>query len=85
MAQTVLLAGYTEDTGSLVRALMGHAAGDGITKAVLISDYGLEDGDGTYYLLAGEDVGEANAVSIIDADIKVFPTDTSDIGLARIE
>lgn len=53
MAQTAVHAGITEDEGLVARALTRHVTGEGITKAVEISDYGCEEGASTLAFCRG--------------------------------
>lgn len=56
MVQTELLAGIVEGASFVERAIIGYDADVGNTKAVAISDCGLEKSDEIYCLLVGEDI-----------------------------
>ena len=75
------LAGCGEGLGLIARAIIGHHAGHRDTKTLIIGHSGLQGGDGADRLFIGEDAGDRDAGSIVDADVDLFPTDPARIAL----
>ena len=82
MAQTEAPASIAEGECFVARATIGHTAGDGYTKAHVISDCACKEGSGTGCLLAREDVWVTDAGSVIYTNMQIFLTGTSALGLA---
>ena len=81
MAYTEVLAGIADGEGCLVLPIVGHDAGDGKAHTIVISDCGLEEGNGTCCFLVGKPAGEADAGMVIDTHMNIFPTNTPTIRL----
>ena len=79
----MVLAGIVRDKEFWTRSTIGHDTGDGNTKAIVINDCGLTEGDSTYCLSVGKNVDEANVSGIIYPDMNRFLIDTLSIGLAN--
>src|SRR5215831_5271000 len=65
--------GVLEGEGFVARAVVGHDALDRHAQGRIIGNGSLEEGDGASPFLILHDLAEGDPVSIVDADIHVFP------------
>ncbi len=84
MEQTEEPASITEVECFVARATIGHNAGDGYPKALVISDYACKKGAGTGCILVREDGRVTDAGSVIDSDLQISPTGTSALGMTLV-
>ena len=73
MFETEVFAGVPEGQGPVARSVIGHDPFDGDIEAPVPSEGGVQEGDGTVFFLVWQDVCEAEAGVVVDADVDVFP------------
>lgn len=82
MLEAECLAGGCEVLGLVAGAVVGHHPRDCDAQALIIGDGRLEEGNGANGGFVGEDIGKGDAGGIVDADVDVFPADTTRVALA---
>src|SRR5581483_11841275 len=68
------LAGVAEGVGFIAGAVVGHYAGHDDAEAGVVGDRCLQEGDGAFLLLIGQDLAEGDARGVVDADMDELPT-----------
>src|ERR1019366_538053 len=68
------LAGVAEGSGSIAGTVVGHDAGYGDGEAFVVGEGGLQEGDGAFFLLVGQDLAEGDARGVVDADVDELPS-----------
>ena len=71
--ETEVFAGVPEGQGPVARSVIGHDPFDSDIEAPVPSEGGVQEGDGTVFFLVWQDVCEAEAGVVVDADVDVFP------------
>ena len=71
------LAGAAKGAADIGRAVVGHHPLDGDAQAGEPGDGALEEGDGTFLALVGQDLGVGKAGGIVDADMQEVPADAA--------
>ena len=69
LAQTEARAGGLERLRPLARTVVCHHAFDAHTELGIVSDGGLQKGNGAFLALVRHDLHESNARAVIDADV----------------
>ena len=54
---------------------------DGDAEAGVVGDRGLEEGDGAFLLLVGQDLAEGDARGVVDADVDELPAGAARLAL----
>ncbi|KEY04339.1 hypothetical protein IL59_0210895 [Brucella suis bv. 4 str. 40] len=83
MLEIERLAGLGEFLGDIAGPVVSHHPRDGDAKACIVGDGSFEKGYGADGFFIREYVGEADAGSIIDADMDIFPADPARVALSR--
>jgi len=68
-------AGVAEGVGLVAGPVVGHDAADGDTEAFVVGEGGVEEGDGVFLLLVGQDLAEGDAGVVVDADVEELSSD----------
>jgi hypothetical protein len=75
------LAGVAEGEGFVAGAIVGHDPGDGYPEAGVVGHGGLQEGDGAFFFLVGQNLAEGDARGVVDADVDELPTDAPAVAL----
>jgi hypothetical protein len=73
MAQAQLDDNGAESAGTIAVTIIGEQATNGDTQGLVVSNGGVQEGDGGSGGKGGEDLGEGDAGVVIDGDVKVLP------------
>lgn len=84
MLEAEVSAGLGEGFRPVAGAVVGHDAGDGDAEACIIGDRRLEEGDGAFLLLVGQDLAEGDARGVVNADMDELPAGAARLALLWI-
>lgn len=82
MLEAEIAAGLGEGLRSVAGAVVGHDAGYPDAEAGVVGHRRLEEGDGAFFFLVGQDLREGDAGGVVDADMDELPTAAARAGIA---
>lgn len=84
MLEAEIAAGLGEGLRFVAGAVVSQDAGYRDAEAGVLGDRRLEEGDGAFLALIGQDLRECDAGSVVDADMDELPAGAAGLALLRI-